>query len=750
MHRIGAWGFLHRLKGPSLRLRNDGAARASLLLWPAPFSDQLPAMNLPFCPHRRLRLPVLLTLALASLPQTSFSQDKSDSASLDAVHVTAIRSDGFKPVTVKAGTFRGASVMDVPSTISVITREVLDQQAASGLHEAVRNTAGVTRQQNGGDTWDQLVIRGIPVENRTNYRLNGSMPIINLSQISLENKERVEVLKGASALYYGFTAPSGIVNYVTERAGSKPVTALGLKLDDRGSALVDVDLGRQFGEQQQYGLRLNAAGGLVGTYLDGAGKGNRGFISAAFDWRVNDRLVLSLDAEHDRRRTTEQIGVALPRAVNDVITLPRAVDPRKLVGPDWATFRTESTHVQARADHAIDDNWALTVEAGRSQVKRDRSLPIFSFANAAAITTGEGSIRGNIQHADNVSDLLRAEVTGIVATGPLMHNLTLGVAQANKSQDPIYQQNYTIASQNLYDPQPITSVRMGTVPANPTSAALESRDQGGYVIDRIEISPEWQVIGGLRHSKYRLDQGDEHYRASKTTPMAAVIYKPANELSVYASYAKALEEGETAPNGTANVGTRLRPGVSDQIELGTRMELGNGTLLSAALFDIDRPGYYTNADNVFVADGKQRYRGLELSAQGQLSRQLAWQSSAVLLDPRFRNIGADYDDKLPENAARRTASLFLSYALDAVPGLSVNGGAYYTGRRPVNDLNQAWLGGVTLYSVGAQYRSALLGKDTVFQLNIDNLADKQYWAGAGTRLAAGAPRTIRAGVRMNF
>ena len=122
----------------------------------------------------------------------------------------------------------------------------------------------------------------------------------------------------------------------------------------------------------------------------------------------------------------------------------------------------------------------------------------------------------------------------------------------------------------------------------------------------------------------------------------------------------------------------------------------------------------------------------------------------MLLDPRFRNIGADYDDKLPENAARRTASLFLSYALDAVPGLSVNGGAYYTGRRPVNDLNQAWLGGVTLYSVGAQYRSALLGKDTVFQLNIDNLADKQYWAGAGTRLAAGAPRTIRAGVRMNF
>jgi len=107
-------------------------------------------------------------------------------------------------------------VMDVPSTINVVTSKVLEAQAAEGLYDAVRNTAGVTRQQNGGDTWDQLVIRGMEVQNRTNYRLNGSMPIMNFAQVPMENKARVEVLKGASALYYGFTAPSGIVNYVTK------------------------------------------------------------------------------------------------------------------------------------------------------------------------------------------------------------------------------------------------------------------------------------------------------------------------------------------------------------------------------------------------------------------------------------------------------------------------------------------------------------------------------------------------------
>ncbi|MDO4906008.1 MAG: TonB-dependent siderophore receptor [Lautropia sp.] len=674
--------------------------------------------------------------------------DESDT--LAAVHITAIRSDGFKPLTVKAGSFRGASVMDVPSTINVVTQEVLEQQATGGLYDAVRNTAGVTRQQNGGDTWDQLVIRGIPVENRTNYRLNGSMSIVNMAQVPMENKERVEVLKGASALYYGFTAPSGIVNYVTKRATLTPISSMGLKIDDQGSAIVYTDIGRTFGEQRQYGLRLNAAGGRIGNYLDGTGDGNRGFVSAAFDWRVTNRLVVSIDADYDRRRTVEQAGIALPGAVDGIITLPHAVDPKKLIGPDWAVFRTESNNVQLRTDYALTDTWTLTLEAGRAQVERDRTLPIFRFNDAAGMISGDGNIRGNIQHGDNITNLLRTELTGIVETGPLTHDLTLGIARANKTQDPIYQQVYTVASQNLYNPVPITNARINARPTSPTTEALETTDTGTYVIDRIEFSPQWQLIGGLRYSKYRLDQGNDHYRASKTTPMAAVIYKPRNDLSVYASYAKGLEEGETAPSGSDNVGQRLQPGVSDQFELGTRMELGNGTQLSAASFDIDRPGYYTDTSNIFTADGKQRYRGLELSLQGRLTRQLAWQASAALLDPEFRSVGDEYNGKLPENAAKRTGSLFLSYALDAVPGLSFNGGAYFTGRRPVDDLNQAWLGGVTLYSLGARYRSAILGKQTILQLNIDNVADKRYWAGAGTRLSAGAPRTIKAGIRIDF
>ena len=691
--------------------------------------------------------PSLLVIALCqAFPLTVMAQEL-DKPAMPAVRVTAVRAQGFMPNTVEAGSFRGTDVMDVPSTVNVITGEVLELQAAAGLYDAVRNTAGVTRQQNGGDTWDQLVIRGIAVENRTNYRLNGSLPIMNFGQVSMENKERVEVLKGATALYYGFTSPAGVVNFVTKRAGSKPLTTVGANVDSNGTALATLDAARRFGADEAIGVRINAAGGTLGSHLDGVGNGNRGFIAGAIDWRVNARVRLRADLEYDKRRVTEQAGINLPPVVGGVITLPRAVDPRRLVGPDWARFETHSRNAQVRADIALSDAWALTLEAGHAETKRDRALPIFRFNNAASVATGAGRITGNLQHADVDSRMLRAELAGQLRTGPLTHDLTIGLSDTDKGQAPIYQSNYTIPAQNLYAPLPVTDFSIGARPAAPTTAALDSRDKGLYLVDRISVGA-WQFIGGVRRVDYRSTQGANDYDVRETTPMAALVYRVRDDVSVYVSAAEGLEEGEAAPAGSANEGTRMAPGVSTQREVGARWRTAGGLLTQAALFDIERPGYYTDTANVFTADGEQRYRGLELSAQGRVLRSLSWQGSVQWLDPTFRNINAAYNGKLPENAARRTASTFVAWDLAAVPGLALTGGAYYTGRRPVNDLNQAWLGGTTLFSLGARYVGQFAGKRTTWQLNVDNAADKRYWAGAGTRLSAGLPRLVKLSMKV--
>lgn len=390
------------------------------------------------------------------------------------------------------------------------------------------------------------------------------------------------------------------------------------------------------------------------------------------------------------------------------------------------------------------------MEAGHSETARDRRLAIFRLNNAAAVETGAGRITGNMQHHVTASDLLRAELAGTFNTGFIAHELTLGASRTDKSQDPIYQSNYTIAAQNLYKPVPVTNVVFGPKPATPTTAALDTRDTGLYALDRMVFSPQWQSVIGVRRTSYQSDQGASHYDVSQTTPMVSLVYKATPAISFYASSARGLEEGETGPTGTVNQNVKMAPGVSKQKELGARWMTPGGTLVSAALFDITRPGYYTNSSNVFTSDGEQRYRGLELSTQGKLTRQLSWQTSAQFLDPKFEHINADYNGKAPENASKRTGSAFLAYAFDAVPGLSVNGGAYYYSARPVNDLNQAFLGGVTLFSAGARYASTLMNKAVVWQLNVENAADKRYWAGAGTRLASGAPRAIKLSMKVDL
>src|SRR5258706_5939300 len=188
---------------------------------------------------------------------------------LGTISVTAERVTGFKARTTQVGAFRDAEILDVPATVNVIPRTVLDVQEAQGLYDALRNTAGVARSQSSGTVADNLSIRGVATENRTSFRLNGGLPVNNLVEMPMEDKERVEVLKGSSALYYGFTSPAGVVNMVMKRAGPTPIRSVTVSGNEFGQLLGYVDVGQQFGEKNEMGVRINAGGGKSRTAIDG-------------------------------------------------------------------------------------------------------------------------------------------------------------------------------------------------------------------------------------------------------------------------------------------------------------------------------------------------------------------------------------------------------------------------------------------------------------------------------------------------
>lgn len=664
---------------------------------------------------------------------------------LPVVRVTSEYKGSFKANTVQVGTFRDAAPLDVPQSSNVVTREVLDAQAATTLFGALRNTAGVTRSQLNGSTYDNIAIRGILVENRGNYRLNGSLPIINLIDVPLENKERVEVLKGASSLYYGAVPPSGIVNLVSKRAGKDPVSNLTLSANQYGGTNVHADVARRFGSGRQFGARINLLDGREDIGIDNY-SGNRSLAAAAFDWHAGESLSFRLDLEHYRKNVSEQAAIKTPAASNGTITLPGTPDARRNLAGEWQKYDATASNVLFRTDYAPSEHWGLLFEAGHAKTTRDRRFSQFENYNLA---TGAGTLKiffNPNQEFEN--DNYRTEIFVRLPGRQFTQEVSFGYTANQRNQNPRSAGTVGMA-QNLYNPMAIPEQ---SAPSAPNHNPSTIKDRGWYLFDRVSIGEEWQLMLGARGAHYESTATGMRYTADDINPAAALMYKPVAGISLYGSYLEGIEESGQAPANRANAGELLAPALSKQKEIGIKAEVAHGVLLQAAYFDIKRPSTTVDLSNRFVLNGLARYKGLELAASGEVTKQLAIIASALFLDAKQLNAAsAATFGKVPDNTPERTASLFAEYRLPSMPGLALGGGFFYVGKRPVNNENQAFVHGYTTLSLAVRHTTQLGGKRTTFQATLDNATNRNYWSTAGNGLlGVGTPRTLKVAARVEF
>ncbi|HEY8617444.1 TonB-dependent siderophore receptor [Phenylobacterium sp.] len=693
------------------------------------------------------RLPALL-LAGVSLLATAAAAAESDAEAprdLDELVVTADR--GFAAQAVQAGSFRNARVIDTPLTVSVISREVIEAQAARGLYDALRNTGGVTRSQLSGSTYDNIAIRGILVENRGNYRLNGALPVINLVEQPLENKARVEVLKGASALYYGFVPPSGVINMTTERPLDEAFNELTLRADSHGGYTGDLDVSRRFADGR-IGARANLAYGEVETGVDRV-QGERALATLALDVKPSDRLSVRLDYEYIEKDITEPPAIALLPAVGGVVRLPEVPDSSLNLGDKWLRYDAFAQNVMVRADYRISSRWAAKLEVGEAVTERDRFFTQFQNYNLA---TGDGQLQVSITRDQRFTNRnARAEIAGLVDTGPITHEITVGWT-ANERRSRGFSGPNQLTPQNLFNPRRLPVL---TFPTRTVLARSNITDEGLYVFDRMEWGP-LQVLGGLRRSDYQSVTTPPTgaitvYEVKETTPLGALIYKPVDWVSLYATYLEGMEEGGVAPPAAVNAFEVLPPAKSDQWEVGAKAEFGRSLVASIAYFQITRPNAFTNPERRYVLDGEVDYRGVEAMASGELTENLSLIASALWLDAEQTRGSAAVVGRRPENTAEWTASLFAEWRTPWVEGLHLSAGLFYTGDRAANPQNQAFIDGYVLAEVGARLKREIAGRETTFQVNVENLADKQYWNTAGNGfVGVGAPRTVKVRVTRAF
>ena len=704
---------------------------------------------------------VMQAFAFPAHAETAADQAVDQPGAIPEVVVKGARPVGADRASI--GGFGEASVLQTPVSITVIDQQKLQDFSIRNATEAMSYDASVSDAYNAVGYAENFSIRGFVLDNSSSYRKDG-LAIPGDTQIALENKERIEVLKGLAGLQAGVAAPGGIINFVTKRPTDKDLRTATVEVRERGTVYGAIDLGGRF-EDRRFGYRINAAAEKLRSYVKGA-DGERQFISGAFDWQISPDALLQLDADYQHKSQLTAPGYQLIRGVD----LPSNVSQTLLLNDQpWARpVDTRSTNVGARFSYRFNDDLNAEVAVNKHWFKRDdyTAFP-YGCSNEGAgyypgfCSNGDYDVY-DYQSAGEKKTPLGAEAMlhAKFATGAVTHQATAGFSlftRRDLAGDYVY--DYAGYS-NIYHP-----LTTAPAPGNPVTGAAYLRrsenERAAYVQDIAALTPQVNLYTGLRYISLKRDEFVDtglpyaHSQTHYVLPTVALQYKFNPDWNVYASATHGLEHGGVAPIQTVNQDTALAPSRSRQFEVGVKGAVGNSTTLAVSLFDIRRGHEFINPDNVFVRGGEEQHRGIEANLEGRAGKNLRYGASLLALHTRQSGTGvADFDGKSVTDVPDFKSSAWVDYDVPQLPGLKLNALWRYSGSKYFDLANTVDVPAYHLFDAGAAWTTRIAGKTATVRLQLINVFDKFYWRDVtpalGGYLLTGTPRTARLSAQIDF
>lgn len=579
----------------------------------------------------------------------------------------------------------------------------------------------------------------------------------------IEEMERLEILTGLSGFLYGPASPGGLVNYVLKRPTYERYNSVTLGNAGGENYYLHGDFGGPIDDAGVFAYRVNMLTQDGETALD-LQKRRREMISVALDWNVSDDLQIQFDASHKK---TEIRGLSSYWYFGDQSLRPDAkdLDNDKLYSQKWAFSDSEHGRVGSRFNWRLDDVFTLRGALSYSEYTEE-----YTYTGPTVYSTGNYT-----QPLYAFAPVENEETSGYLfldaafATGAIEHKTTLGyqgnVARVRNYEDhipyPGPQYNDVVGTPKPFNQTPQVDKPGYSIGNGDQRLSSRTQSDNFLIGDVITFNERWSSILGLTHTTIKTYSNDfiwaeafgygettSDYKESETSPNVSLIYKPVPWLTTYASYIEGLQAGGIAPSTALNAGQAMAPLVSEQYEIGVKATVGE-TLLTLALFNIDKPNTYTNGAGVFVQDGRQENNGLEFGITGKVLPELTLVGGVTLLDPQVKDSGAATSEgQKPTDVASQLAKLYAEYDINALPGLALTGGTYYTGKQYSDEANQHSLPSFTTFDAGARYRAQLSSDNTLtLRTNISNLANKEYWLSSHY---LGAPRTLTFSAQLEF
>ncbi|WP_434643745.1 TonB-dependent siderophore receptor [Achromobacter piechaudii] len=653
----------------------------------------------------------------------------------------------------RMGLLGNRDVMDTPFNVTSYTSQWLDNRQSVTLADALNAEPSVRFTGQIGGVTDSFYIRGFPIGegNLGEIAFDGVYGVAPNYHVFTDYIERVEVLKGPAALLYGMSPNSGVggvINMVPKRSLPEDLTRLSADYVGDSQFGGRVDLSRRFGDEGEWGVRVNGMHRQGDTPLDNLySRTDIGALSLDYQ---GERLRASLDllTQHEKVDAPTR-----PFLVASGIDVPRAADGRRNATQPWGWWKSDGQSALLRVEYDVSDRLTVFADAGGSDtdVSRlsDQTPTIVNSAGDTLVTPN--NFRFKVERSTYNAGL-RAKLD----TGPVRHAISfMGSLYSDRnSQASVFG---TPLSSNIY--HPITRPEQH-IPAPANVPKVSSSDLSGLALaDTMSILDERaQLTLGVRQQRiesrnFNATTGVRtvSYDESATTPLAGLVIKPWSHVSLYANYIEGLSKGDVAPATASNAGQVFKPYKARQKEVGVKVELDNA-LLTLAAFEITKPsGQLTNG--VYGADSEQRNRGVELSLSGEPLRGVRLLGGVTVLNAELtRTNNAATLGNRPVGVPKFSANLGAEWDLPWVAGLTLTGGMVHTGREYVNQANTQSVPSWTTFDLGARYAMRVQGKDVTLRANVVNLTNRAYWSGVASygTISQGVPRTLMLSASMDF
>jgi iron complex outermembrane receptor protein len=735
----------------------------------------------------RARLLVAAALAAPTLGSAQGSSTGVGVAPSGAVSSTLspvqVRSAEAEPARQRAsvGASSDAPLAETPQSISVIRAETLRDAGATGLSSAIRSESSLTDFYNTLGYVESLQIRGFLLDNALNYRRDG-LPISNHAPFALENKQAVEVLKGVAGIQSGLASPGGLVNYVLKRPTVQPLRDLFVGLSERGTTLLHGDIGGRAGVDSAFGYRINAAVEERRPEVRNA-PGGREFVSGFFDWRWGAGWLAEAEFESLTSRQISVPGFGLLSRTGDgrADLLPAPVDPRLNANSQpWSQpFDSRSLVGSLRLQKLLANDWIASLRWGSQRIRTNDRLafpdqctslsPDWSYPYACpGYNTDLYDYRSDSERRTmRTAELaLRGEIT---AAG-LRHELNASVLKSDYDERYDATQVYDLVGQiNVLQP---SALAQSASPYREPNTLRSLRRTDTQLTDVIRLGEAWSLWLGLRHtalnsSSERADPADRRavaYSQQFTTPWGALGYKPWAGGFVYVSAGQGVESAAVPnrPTRFANAGEVLPALRSHQRELGLRQQLSGGALVSASLFEIERPlpGNIEQIDGLklqLAGAREARHRGLELAYTGRIARDWTLAAQATALDARTtRSPDPSEIGARTRNTAPLQLAANLGWHLPQVSGLAWQNRLMWSGRKAVTGDGAVELPAWWQLDTALVWRQRQGARPLTWRAGVDNVFDRRYWRDAPTQywdasyLFPAPPRTVRLSLQAGF